>query len=98
MKTTQYAVPAYYIINFAEYSSNLGRYDGIRYGEERFCFEKKQRRIMIGSYVLSAGYYEALFKSSESSSKIIKEFNEAFRDVDFMIAPVSPFAFKIEKK
>ncbi len=101
MKTTQYAVPAYYIINFAEYSSNLGRYDGIRYGEERFCFgEEAKRRIMIGSYVLSAGYYEAFYlKAQKVRAKIIKEFNEAFRDVDFMIAPVSPFLpFKIGEK
>lgn len=101
LETTKYAVPAYYIINTAEYSSNLARYDGIRYGESRKDFgEEARRRIMLGSYVLSAGYYEAFYlKAQKVRSKIINEFNEAFEEVDFMITPVSPFLpFKIGEK
>jgi aspartyl-tRNA(Asn)/glutamyl-tRNA(Gln) amidotransferase subunit A len=101
LKTTKYAVPAYYIINTAEYSSNLGRYDGIRYGESRKDFgQEARRRIMLGSYVLSAGYYDAFYlKAQKVRSKIINEFNDAFKEVDFMIAPVSPFLpFKIGEK
>jgi len=101
LKTTEYAVPAYYIINTAEYSSNLGRYDGIRYGNSREFFgQEARRRIMLGSYVLSTGYYEAYYlKAQKVRSKIINEFNQAFEDVDFMIAPVSPFLpFKIGEK
>jgi len=101
LKTTKYAVPAYYIINTAEYSSNLGRYDGIRYGESRKEFgQEARRRIMLGSYVLSAGYYDAFYlKAQKVRSRIINEFNQAFEEVDVMIAPVSPFLpFKIGEK
>ena len=101
LKTTKYAVPAYYIINTAEYSSNLGRYDGIRYGESRKEFgQEARRRIILGSYVLSAGYYDAFYlKAQKVRSRIINEFNQAFEEVDVMIAPVSPFLpFKIGEK
>jgi len=101
LKTTKHAVPAYYIINTAEYSSNLGRYDGIRYGESRKEFgQEARRRIILGSYVLSAGYYDAFYlKAQKVRSRIINEFNQAFEEVDVMIAPVSPFLpFKIGEK
>jgi aspartyl-tRNA(Asn)/glutamyl-tRNA(Gln) amidotransferase subunit A len=101
LKTTKYAVPAFYVINPAEYSSNLGRYDGIRYGNSRDSFgEESRRRIMLGTYVLSAGYYDAYYlKAQKVRSVIINEFNDAFKTVDFMIAPVSPFLpFKIGEK
>jgi len=101
LKTTKYAVPAYYIINTAEYSSNLGRYDGIRYGESRKEFgQEARRRIILGSYVLSAGYYDAFYlKAQKVRSRIRNEFNQAFEEVDVMIAPVSPFLpFKIGEK
>lgn len=103
----------YYIVVPAEISSNLARYDGQRYGhsakgakdlddsyylsrEQGFGAEAK-RRIMIGSHVLSSGYYDAYYKKAQTvRTKLINEFNEAFKKVDFLIGPVSPTtAFKI---
>ena len=95
---TKYMVPAYYIIQPAEVSSNLGRYDGIRYGNKRDSFgSEAKRRIMLGSYVLSAGYYDAYYeKAMKVRSKIINDFDEAFKTVDAIISPVSPTpAFKL---
>lgn len=89
---TKYMVPVYYIIQPAEVSSNLGRFDGIRYGNDRNSFgEEAKRRIMLGSYVLSAGYYDAYFeKAMKVRTKIIGDFDEAFKTVDAIISPVSP--------
>jgi len=89
---TKYAISVYYIVQPAEVSSNLGRYDGIRYGNDRNSFgAEAKRRIMLGSYVLSAGYYDAYYlKAQKVRSKIIKDFEEAFTKVDAIIAPVSP--------
>ncbi|MDP3917711.1 MAG: Asp-tRNA(Asn)/Glu-tRNA(Gln) amidotransferase subunit GatA [Candidatus Woesebacteria bacterium] len=95
---TKYMVPVYYIIQPAEVSSNLGRFDGIRYGSARQSFgEEAKRRIMIGSYVLSAGYYDAYYeKAMKVRTKIINDFDEAFKTVDAIISPVSPTpAFKL---
>lgn len=95
---TKYMVPVYYIIQPAEVSSNLGRFDGIRYGNDRNSFgEEAKRRIMLGSYVLSAGYYDAYYeKAMKVRTKIIGDFDEAFKTVDAIISPVSPTpAFKI---
>ena len=95
---TNYTVPAYYIIQPAEVSSNLGRYDGIRYGNNRDSFGlEAKRRIMLGSYVLSAGYYDAYYeKAMKVRSKIINDFDEAFKTVDAIISPVSATpAFKL---
>lgn len=107
------ALAVYYIICPAEVSSNLGRYDGQRYGyndrdaktlDESYTgsrgtgFGKEaKRRIMIGTYVLSSGYYDAYYKKAQLvRSKIINEFAEAFKHVDFLVGPVSPTtAFKI---
>ena len=91
-------VPVYYIVMPAEVSSNLGKFDGIRYGNDRSAFgEEAKRRIMLGSYVLSAGYYDAYFeKAMKVRTKIVGDFNEAFKTVDAIISPVSPTpAFKL---
>lgn len=89
---TKYMVPVYYIVMPAEVSSNLGRFDGIRYGNDRNSFgEEAKRRIMLGSYVLSAGYYDAYYeKAMKVRTKIIGDFNEAFKTVDAIISPISP--------
>lgn len=89
---TKYMVPVYYIIQPAEVSSNLGRFDGIRYGNDRKSFgDEAKRRIMLGSYVLSAGYYDAYYeKAMKVRTKIIGDYDEAFKTVDGIISPVSP--------
>jgi aspartyl-tRNA(Asn)/glutamyl-tRNA(Gln) amidotransferase subunit A len=95
---TKYAISVYYIIQPAEVSSNLGRYDGIRYGNDRTIFgDEAKRRIMLGTYVLSSGYYEAYYlKAMKVRSRIIEDFDKAFKKVDAIIAPVSPTpAFKL---
>ena len=107
------ALAVYYIICPAEVSSNLGRYDGQRYGysytdakdldesygkSRSIGFGKEaKRRIMIGTYVLSSGYYDAYYKKAQTvRTKLINEFNEAFKTVDFLIGPTAPnVAFKI---
>jgi aspartyl-tRNA(Asn)/glutamyl-tRNA(Gln) amidotransferase subunit A len=115
LPTTKYAVPCYYIIATAEASSNLARYDGVRYTTranedtlsgmyratrgEGFGAECK-RRIMLGTYVLSHGYYDAYYlKAQKVRALIAEDFRKAFADVDAIVAPVSPFpAFKIGEK
>jgi aspartyl-tRNA(Asn)/glutamyl-tRNA(Gln) amidotransferase subunit A len=115
---TKYAVPAYYLSMPAEVSSNLARFDGIRYGvgpdEEReknlmdiylktrgkkFGAEAK-RRIILGTFVLSSGYYDAYYDKAQRVRTLVKQdFDEAFKDVDVMLTPVSPTpAFKIGEK
>ncbi len=107
------ALACYYIICPAEVSSNLSRYDGQRYGfsaksaknlEESYELsrsegfgEEAKRRIMIGTYVLSSGYYDAYYKKAQTvRTMLIKEFEEAFKDVDFLAGPTAPTpAFKI---
>ncbi len=107
------ALAVYYIICPAEISSNLGRYDGQRYGysepdakdlDESYMksrgrgFGKEaKRRIMIGTYVLSSGYYDAYYKQAQTvRTKLINEFQKAFEQVDFLLGPVAPTtAFKI---
>lgn len=107
------ALAVYYIICPAEVSSNLGRYDGQRYGysyreakdldesygkSRSIGFGKEaKRRIMIGTYVLSSGYYDAYYKKAQTvRTKLINEFAEAFKTVDFLIGPTTPnVAFKI---
>jgi aspartyl-tRNA(Asn)/glutamyl-tRNA(Gln) amidotransferase subunit A len=116
LPTTDYAVACYYIIATAEASSNLARYDGVRYTfrsessgtlsdmyrhtrGEGFGAECK-RRIMLGTYVLSAGYYDAYYlKAQKVRALIARDFAQAFSEVDAIVAPVSPFpAFKIGEK
>ena len=113
---TEYAIAAYYIICTAEVSSNLARFDGVRYTArsekseslsamysntrgENFGAEAK-RRIMLGTYVLSHGYYEAYYiKAQKVRNLITKDFAAAFEKVDALISPVSPFpAFKLGEK
>jgi len=112
---TGYAIATYYILATSEASSNLARYDGVKYGfrakgkdlidmymETRakgFGSEVK-RRIMLGTYALSAGYYEAFYKKGQQVRTLIKrDFDEAFKKVDVIITPTSPTpAFKIGEK
>ena len=98
---TKYAISVYYIIQPAEVSSNLGRYDGIRYGNDRSSFgDEAKRRIMLGTYVLSAGYYDAYYLQAQKvRTQVIEDFNKAFLEVDAIIAPVSPTPpFKLGEK
>ena len=113
---TEYALPVYYLIAPAEASANLARYDGVRYGfrypeaedlwdayrrsrQHGFGAEVK-RRIMLGTYALSAGYYDAYYLKAQQVRTLIKEdFDRAFEQVDLLIAPVSPtVAFRIGEK
>ncbi len=104
---TEYAIAVYYVIAMAEASSNLARYDGVKYGfrdrESRVLMDMVQktrslgfgpevvRRIMLGTYVLSAGYYDAYFrKASQVRTLIIQDFRRAFDQVDLMLTPVAP--------
>jgi len=98
---TEYAIACYYIILPAEVSSNLARYDGIRYGSARQNFgDEAKRRIILGTYVLSSGYYDAYYKKAMKIRTLIKkDFDEAFKKVDVIIAPVSPtLPWKIGEK
>ncbi len=116
MPHLQYTIPTYYVLATAEASSNLERYDGARYGHrgegaddledlyvryrtEGFGPEVK-RRIMLGTFVLSAGYYDAYYRKAQRVRRIIKEdFDKAFNDVDVIITPTAPTtAFKIGEK
>ena len=112
---TVYALPAYYIVAPAEASSNLARYDGVKYGHrakgknliemyentrsEGFGDEVK-RRILIGTYVLSSGYYDAYYLKAQKVRKLIKnDFDEAYKKVDAILTPSTPSsAFKIGEK
>ena len=113
---TKYAVATYYVIAPAEASSNLARYDGVRYGyrnkeatniEELYSKSRTEgfgdevkRRIIIGTYVLNAGYFEAYFKKAQKVRNLIKQdFDNVFETVDIIVTPVSPTtAFKLEDK
>jgi aspartyl-tRNA(Asn)/glutamyl-tRNA(Gln) amidotransferase subunit A len=115
LPNTKYALPCYYIIAPAEASSNLARYDGVRFGHsvssndinemyeltrsDGFGDEVK-RRIMIGTYVLSSGYYDAYYlKAQKVRSLISKDYSEAFNKVDVMLTPSTPnSAFELNEK
>ena len=113
---TRYAVPTYYLIATAEASANLARFDGVRYGyrsprsdtlaamyshsrDEGFGAEVK-RRILLGTYALSAGYYDAYYLKAQKVRRLLaEEFLRAFADVDAIVTPTSPFpAFKLGEK
>jgi aspartyl-tRNA(Asn)/glutamyl-tRNA(Gln) amidotransferase subunit A len=113
---TEYAIPAYYIVATAEASSNLARYDGVRYGfrapksrtlsemyrrtrDGGFGIEVK-RRIMLGTYALSAGYYDAYYlKAQKVRTLLTRDFDEAFKKVDVIAAPTCPTpAFRLGEK
>ena len=88
----KYAIDVYTIIQRSEVSSNLARYDGIRYGNDRSSFgEEAKRRIMLGTYALSSGYYDQYYiKAQKVRTIIIEDFKKAFGRVDVVIAPTSP--------
>lgn len=88
----KYAIAVYTIIQRAEVSSNLARYDGIRYGNDRSFFgEEAKRRVMLGTYTLSAGYYDQYYnKALKVRTVIIEDFKNAFKNVDIIIGPTSP--------
>ena len=92
LKNTEYAVACYYVITPSEVSSNLSRIDGIRFGDVRKYFENEAvRRIAIGNYVLSSGYYDAYYKKAVMvRSTIAQEFTDVFKDVDLLLSPVTP--------
>lgn len=92
LPNTEYAIATYYIIQPAEVSSNLARYDGIRYGNGRESFgAEAKRRIMLGTFTLSVGYYDAYYKKAMKVRTLIKEdFEKAFEKVNAIVAPVSP--------
>ncbi|MCU1308275.1 MAG: aspartyl/glutamyl-tRNA(Asn/Gln) amidotransferase subunit [Acidobacteriaceae bacterium] len=113
---TKYAIPTYYVVATAEASSNLARYDGVRYGyrspesatlstmyrrtrDEGFGPEVK-RRIMLGTYALSAGYYDAYYiKAQRVRTLLTRDFEQAFQKVDAIITPTTPTpAFKLGEK
>jgi len=113
---TKYAIPAYYLVATAEASSNLARFDGVRYGfrvrgarslsdmyrrtrDEGFGAEVK-RRIMLGTYALSAGYYDAYYlKAQRVRTLLTRDFEEAFKKVDVIVGPTCPTpAFKLGEK
>jgi aspartyl-tRNA(Asn)/glutamyl-tRNA(Gln) amidotransferase subunit A len=113
---TRYAIPTYYLIATAEASANLARFDGVRYGhrargvktlsemyrhsrDEGFGAEVK-RRIMLGTYALSAGYYDAYYlKAQKVRTLLTRDFDEAFRKVDAIVTPTSPTAaFRLSEK
>ena len=89
---TEYAVAAYYIIMASEVSANLARYDGIRFGKNRDQFgDEAKRRIMLGTFSLSSGYYDAYFtKAARVRTLIKKDFDIAFEKCDVIVGPVSP--------
>jgi aspartyl-tRNA(Asn)/glutamyl-tRNA(Gln) amidotransferase subunit A len=106
---TRYALPAYYIVAPAEASSNLARYDGMRYGKRESgsgsltdTYEQTrakgfgaevQRRLLIGTYVLSAGYYDAYYlRAQRVRTKILQDFEQAFETVDALLTPTTPSA------
>ncbi|MEK7571595.1 MAG: Asp-tRNA(Asn)/Glu-tRNA(Gln) amidotransferase subunit GatA [Patescibacteria group bacterium] len=88
----KYAIAVYTIIQRAEVSSNLARFDGIRYGNNRSTFgDEAKRRIMLGTYTLSAGYYDQYYnKALKVRTVIIENFAQAFKDVDVIVGPTSP--------
>lgn len=89
---TKEALSVYYIIMSSEVSSNLSRYDGIRYGEKRALFgDEAKRRIMLGTYALSSGYYDAYYlKAAKVRTLVKKDFDDAFKTIDVILGPVSP--------
>ncbi|MBC8571188.1 Asp-tRNA(Asn)/Glu-tRNA(Gln) amidotransferase subunit GatA [Zongyangia hominis] len=107
MESLPHALPAYYILSSAEASSNLARFDGVKYGfrakgcrgvEELYLRSRSEgfgrevkRRIMLGSFVLSAGYYDAYYKKAQQvRTLIVEDFKRVFRGYDFILGPVAP--------
>ena len=114
-RSVEYGLPCYYLIAPAEASSNLARYDGVRYGlrvpaenyyemvartRDAGFGDEPKRRIMLGTYALSAGYYEAYYGQAQKVRTVIaREFDAAFERFDVLVSPTSPtVAFKIGEK
>jgi aspartyl-tRNA(Asn)/glutamyl-tRNA(Gln) amidotransferase subunit A len=115
LPSTQLSIPAYYVVAPAECSSNLERYDGVRYGyrcedaenlADLYCRSRTEgfgkevkRRILIGTYVLSSGYYDAYYLKAQKIRRLIRDdFNQAFKDVDIILGPTTPStAFKLNE-
>ncbi len=116
LSLSDFALPTYYILSSAEASSNLARFDGVKYGYRTENFsnlnelyirtrsegfgDEVKRRILLGTYVLSSGYYDAYYKKALQARKMIKNnFEEAFKKVDMILTPATPeTAFKIGEK
>jgi aspartyl-tRNA(Asn)/glutamyl-tRNA(Gln) amidotransferase subunit A len=116
LPTMPMSIPAYYVIASAECSSNLSRYDGVRYGYrcddasdllDMYCRTRAEgfgaevkRRVLVGTYVLSAGYYDAYYRKAQQVRRLIKEdFSTAFEQVDVIVGPTSPtVAFELGQK
>ncbi|MFI5211790.1 MAG: Asp-tRNA(Asn)/Glu-tRNA(Gln) amidotransferase subunit GatA [Ignavibacteria bacterium] len=116
LPNVKYSIQTYYILTTAEASSNLARYDGARYGhrskdsgtlEEMYVNSRTEgfgtevkRRIMLGTYVLSSGYYDAYYKKAQRVRRLIKQdFENAYKEVDFILTPTTPTtAFRIGEK
>jgi aspartyl-tRNA(Asn)/glutamyl-tRNA(Gln) amidotransferase subunit A len=116
LPNTQYTVAAYYILTMAEASSNLSRYDGVRYGERAGDYKdidelyrktrsqgfgkEVKRRIMLGTYVLSSGYYDAYYSKAQKVRRLIKnDFTNAFKKAEVVFSPTTPYtAFKLGEK
>ncbi len=112
----EYSIPAYYVISSAECSSNLSRYDGVRFGyrcddpsdlDDLYCRSRSEgfgsetiRRILVGTYALSAGYYDAYYRKAQQIRRLIQEdFRDALKQVDVLLGPTSPTtAFNIGQK
>ena len=113
---SKYVIQTYYILTSAEASSNLARYDGVRYGlrevnstnlEEMYVNTRSEgfgtevkRRIMLGTYVLSSGYYDAYYRKAQKVRRLIKsDFDRVFHEVDYILSPTTPTtAFKLKEK
>jgi len=112
---TEYSVAVYYIVAIAEASSNLGRYDGVQYGyrapsstlkdlyfqtRDQGFGEEVKRRVLLGTFVLSAGYYEAYYRKGQKVRTLVRQdFEKAFKEVDLILSPTAPTAaFKIGEK
>lgn len=113
---SKYALPIYYILSSAEASSNLARFDGVKYGYRAESFDgiidlyvksrsegfgpEVQRRIMLGTYVLSSGYYDAYYKKARAAQRAIRaDYAKAFEQVDIILTPVAPTtAYKVGEK
>ena len=116
LPNSEYSVPAYYVVAPAEASANLQRFDGVRYGYrcdnpedlmDLYCRtrgegfgEEVKRRLLVGTYALSAGFYDAYYNKAQKIRRLIKnDFSAAFNDVDLILSPTSPStAFKIGEK
>jgi aspartyl-tRNA(Asn)/glutamyl-tRNA(Gln) amidotransferase subunit A len=113
---TRYAIPTYYLVATAEASANLARFDGVRYGhrtaeeenlQAMYCHSRDEgfgaevkRRIFLGTYALSAGYYDAYYKKAQQVRRLLaEEYLRAFAEVDAIVTPTSPVpAFKLGEK